>query len=98
MKKKQIIVQERCLACGNGSPALPQAKVSFLRCGVPGFKTGFGFHSLLYRLEKTKSMQAVRRVLELEVADGISTKPCMHFTFVPCLTTSLQANHTKKAL
>jgi hypothetical protein len=27
MKKKQIIVQERCLACGNGSPALPPARV-----------------------------------------------------------------------
>jgi uncharacterized membrane protein len=30
MKKKQIVVQERCLACGNGSPALPPARVSFL--------------------------------------------------------------------
>jgi hypothetical protein len=27
MKKKQIVVQERCLACGNGSPAMPPARV-----------------------------------------------------------------------
>ena len=28
MKKKQIIVQERCLACGNGSAAMPHARVN----------------------------------------------------------------------
>ena len=40
MKKKQIVVQERCLACGNGSPALPQAKVSgILLKRVLGFMT-----------------------------------------------------------
>lgn len=47
MKKKQIIVQERCLACGNGSPALPQAKVREDKehaSGPSGFRAGGESH------------------------------------------------------